>query len=236
MKRIYLTLPILALSILTNANAGNGKLGRVSPLEKEYSRESSQKRTPPTERSNFGFRKYQLIGNSTEERKQEFIRRAKEENAEYYGGDNQDIANNYITDDGEYTGTYKIGDPYEISGVTYQPKKYDDFEEVGNASWYGDAFDGKKTANGEIYHKGDMTAAHPTLPLPSMARITNLENGKSVKVRINDRGPFSKKRIADVSEKAAIELGFKDQGTARIKLEFLKEDTDEMLSTLGIAQ
>ena len=79
-----------------------------------------------------------------------------------------------------------------------------------------------------------MTAAHPTLPLPSMVRITNLDNGKSVKVRVNDRGPFSKKRVVDVSEKAAQELNFRNKGTANVKLEFLKEDTEEMLQKLGL--
>ena len=79
-----------------------------------------------------------------------------------------------------------------------------------------------------------MTAAHPTLPLPSMVRITNLENGKSAKVRVNDRGPFSKKRITDVSEGVATELGFKNKGTARVKLEFLKDDTERLLDRLNL--
>jgi rare lipoprotein A (peptidoglycan hydrolase) len=151
-----------------------------------------------------------------------------------FDNENQEIANSFIDDDGSYIGKYKVGNQYEVGGIEYQPQQYGDFEEVGIASWYGDDFHGKKTANGETYHKGDMTAAHPTLPLPSIARITNLDNGKLVKVRINDRGPFSKKRIVDVSEKAAKELGFRDKGTANVKLEFLKEDTDRLLRELKI--
>lgn len=141
-----------------------------------------------------------------------------------------------IDKNNQYLGQYKIGNPYQISGTTYYPQKYDNYEEVGVASWYGDDFHGKKTANGEIYKMGDMTAAHRTLPLPSIVRITNLDNGKSVKVRINDRGPFAKKRVVDVSEKAARMLGFKDKGTANIKLEYLKEDTEQLLNELKITQ
>jgi rare lipoprotein A (peptidoglycan hydrolase) len=151
-----------------------------------------------------------------------------------FDNENQEIANSFIDDDGNYIGKYKIGNQYEVAGIEYQPQQYDNFEEVGVASWYGDDFHGKRTANGEIYHKGDMTAAHPTLPLPSMVRITNLNNGKFVKVRVNDRGPFSKKRIVDVSQKAAKELDFIDKGTANVKLEFLPEDTKLLLRDLKI--
>ena len=137
-------------------------------------------------------------------------------------------------DGSKYSGVFKVGNPYEVFGVSYFPQNYEDFEEVGTASWYGDAFHGKPTANGEIYNMNEMTAAHPTLPLPSMARVTNLKNGKSVIVKVNDRGPFAKNRVMDVSEKAAIALGFKEQGTTQIKLEILRNDTDEMLKKLGI--
>jgi len=96
------------------------------------------------------------------------------------------------------------------------------FEEVGLASWYGKDFDGKKTSSGEIFDSNKLTAAHPTLPLPSTVIITNLDNGKSIVVRVNDRGPVDKKRIIDVSKKAAILLGFRDKGIAKVKIELIK--------------
>ena len=97
----------------------------------------------------------------------------------------------------------------------------DHYREIGVASWYGHPFHGRKTANGEVYDMHGMTAAHPTLPLPSIARVTNLENGRSITVRVNDRGPFAKRRIIDLSRRAAWELGFKDQGTAEVEVEYL---------------
>ncbi len=115
----------------------------------------------------------------------------------------------------------KIGQPYQVNGQWYYPEMVDRFEEVGVASWYGQPFHGRKTANGEIYDMHGMTAAHPTLPLPSLARVTNLENNRSVVVRINDRGPFAKNRIIDLSRRAAWELGFKDQGTTRVEVVYL---------------
>lgn len=136
--------------------------------------------------------------------------------------------------DEDYDGTYKIGNPYKIFGVSYVPQNYENYEEVGTASWYGPDFHGKPTANGETYNSGDMTAAHRTLPLPSLVRITNLQNGRSAIVRVNDRGPFAKNRVIDVSERAAEVLGFKDSGTTDVKVELLKNDTDEMLARLKI--
>jgi rare lipoprotein A (peptidoglycan hydrolase) len=133
-----------------------------------------------------------------------------------------------------YEGYYKIGNPYEIHGVAYEPQDYENYEEVGTASWYGDDFHGKKTANGEIYNMHDMTAAHPTLPLPSLIRVTNLRNGKKIIARVNDRGPFAKDRIVDVSQHAAAALGFKSQGTTEVKIELLKDDTDDLLKKLKI--
>lgn len=97
------------------------------------------------------------------------------------------------------------------------------FQEIGKASWYGNRFHGRITANGEKYSASSMTAAHPTLPLSSMIKVTNLSNNKSVIVKVNDRGPFSKNRIIDVSEKAAEELGFKQAGTTEVKIELLNE-------------
>ncbi|MBM5782104.1 MAG: septal ring lytic transglycosylase RlpA family protein [Pelagibacterales bacterium] len=103
------------------------------------------------------------------------------------------------------------------------------FLESGTASWYGEAFQGRKTANGEIYDINKLTAAHPNLPLPSTIRVTNLDNNKTVIVKVNDRGPYHGKRVLDLSEKASIELGFKDKGTAQIKIELLKEEKNDEL-------
>ncbi len=133
-----------------------------------------------------------------------------------------------------YQGYFKIGNPYEIFGTTYFPQEYQQLEEVGIASWYGDEFHGKPTANGEIYHMGDLTAAHRTLPLPSIVRITNLNNNKSAIVRVNDRGPFAKNRIIDVSQRVAEILDFKHHGTADVKIELMRKETDEMLAKLKL--
>lgn len=118
-------------------------------------------------------------------------------------------------------GSYKVGTPYEIDGSWYYPREQPDYDETGIASWYGPAFYGKRTADGEIYNAGDITAAHRTLPMPVNVRVTNLENGKSIVVRVNDRGPFAKGRIIDVSEQAAKLLGFYNAGTARVRVTFL---------------
>jgi len=115
----------------------------------------------------------------------------------------------------------KVGKPYQINGEWYYPRMVDRYREVGVASWYGQTFHGRKTANGEIYDMHGMTAAHPTLPLPSIVRVTNLENGRSITVRVNDRGPFAKRRIIDLSRRAAWALGFKDQGTAEVEVVYL---------------
>lgn len=136
--------------------------------------------------------------------------------------------------EGHYQGYFKVGNPYEVEGVSYFPQNYEEFEETGVASWYGPDFHGKPTANGETYDSYTMTAAHPTLPLPSMVRVTNLRNGKNVIVRVNDRGPFAKSRIIDVSEKAADELGFKEFGTTDVRIQLLRNDTDELLEKLKI--
>ncbi len=121
------------------------------------------------------------------------------------------------------TGHYKIGTPYQISGTWYYPAEEWDYDETGIASWYGSDFHGKDTANGETYDMNDLTAAHRTLPLPSFVRVINLENGRSIVLRVNDRGPFAKGRIIDVSRRGAQLLGFKDQGTARVRVQILAE-------------
>ncbi|MEQ8965235.1 MAG: septal ring lytic transglycosylase RlpA family protein [Azospirillaceae bacterium] len=122
---------------------------------------------------------------------------------------------------------YKVGSPYTINGRRYEPRESFDYVETGVASWYGPGFAGKQTANGEIFDPNALTAAHPTLQLPSIARVTNLENGRSVEVRINDRGPFASDRLIDLSRRAAELLGFKGQGTAVVRVQV---DTDRSLA------
>lgn len=122
-------------------------------------------------------------------------------------------------------GTFKVGNPYSIQGTRYTPQENYDMTETGIASWYGPGFHGKKTANGEIFNKGELTAAHRTLQMPSLIRVTNLENGRSLVVRVNDRGPFSRGRVLDLSERAAELLAFKNQGTARVKIDVLPEES-----------
>jgi rare lipoprotein A len=118
-------------------------------------------------------------------------------------------------------GIYKIGTPYQIMGSWYYPRENPNYDEVGIASWYGPKFHGRRTANGEIFDMNLLTAAHPTLPMPVRARVTNLENGKSIIVRINDRGPFAKDREIDLSRKAAEVLGFREQGTTQVRVQYL---------------
>ena len=135
---------------------------------------------------------------------------------------------------GKYEGHYKVGNPYTVLGQTYYPKEQPDYEEIGMASWYGSDFHNKKTANGETYNMNDYTAAHRTLPMPCIVKITNLENGKSVKVRVNDRGPFAKNRIIDVSKKVAKKLDFHEKGTTKVKVEYLKKESEELLEEYGL--
>lgn len=123
------------------------------------------------------------------------------------------------------SGTFKVGNPYNIDGRTYHPRETYNHTESGIASWYGPGFHGKKTANGEIFDRRELTAAHRTLQMPSLVRVTNLENGKSVIVRINDRGPFARGRVIDVSERVAELLEFKNQGTARVRLDVLPQES-----------
>ncbi len=118
-------------------------------------------------------------------------------------------------------GQYLVGHAYHVAGHTYVPSEMTSYTAVGMASWYGAAFHGRRTANGEVYDMGSVTAAHPTMPLPSYARVTNLDNGYSVIVRVNDRGPYHGGRVMDVSSRAADVLGFKGAGTAKIKVEYV---------------
>ncbi|QKC83966.1 septal ring lytic transglycosylase RlpA family protein [Mesorhizobium sp. NZP2077] len=118
-------------------------------------------------------------------------------------------------------GRDQLGKPYQVRGKWYYPKEDRHYAKVGLASWYGDAFHGRLTANGEVYDMSHLTAAHPTMPLPSYARVTNLETGSSVIVRVNDRGPYHENRIIDVSERAAQMLDYAKVGTAKVKVEYV---------------
>ena len=128
----------------------------------------------------------------------------------------------------EPSGVYKIGTPYQVNNIWYYPQEDYDYREVGIASWYGPDFHNGMTANGEKYDMYALTAAHRTLPLPSIVKVTNLENGKSVVVRVNDRGPFVNNRIIDVSKTAAEILGFDAQGTAKVRVEVMKDESKKL--------
>ena len=118
-------------------------------------------------------------------------------------------------------GARKIGKPYKVAGVWYVPAEQPDYDAVGAASWYGDAFHGKRTANGESFDMHLASAAHATLPLPSIVEVTNLDNDRSIQVRVNDRGPFKPGRIIDVSREAADQLGFIRQGVAKVRVRYV---------------
>lgn len=141
-------------------------------------------------------------------------------------------------DKSTYRGHYKVGKEYKINNVKYAPKKIRYYEKTGLASWYGPGFHGRKTANGEIFNQRDITAAHRTLPLPCVARIINLENNKSVVVKVNDRGPFARnsphKRIIDISERAAEILGMKHKGIAKVKVRLMHNATQKLHRNLGL--
>jgi rare lipoprotein A len=118
-------------------------------------------------------------------------------------------------------GKYRVGDPYVIAGRTYVPQDDPGYRAEGLASWYGTDFHGRLTANGEVFDMYALSAAHPTLPLPSYVRITNLENRRSIVVRVNDRGPYHDNRVIDVSVRAAKLLGFFDRGVAQVRVEYV---------------
>ena len=122
-------------------------------------------------------------------------------------------------------GTFKVGNPYTVAGRIYYPKENYNHVETGIASWYGPGFHGKRTANGEIFDTGELTAAHKTLQMPSLVRVTNLDNGRSLVVRVNDRGPYSRGRVIDLSSRAAELLDFKTKGTAKVRLEVLEKES-----------
>jgi rare lipoprotein A len=118
-------------------------------------------------------------------------------------------------------GQYLVGRPYSVAGHRYVPAENPSYSAVGMASWYGAAFHGRRTANGEVYDMASLSAAHPTMPLPSYARVTNLGNGYSVIVRVNDRGPYHAGRVMDVSSRVAEVLDMKAMGTARVKVDYV---------------
>lgn len=130
-------------------------------------------------------------------------------------------------------GAYKVGKPYQVAGIWYYPAVDYDYVETGIASWYGPGFHGRATANGEAYDMNALTAAHRTLPMPSLVRITNLENGRQISLRINDRGPFAHNRIIDVSRRGAQLLGFEQQGTARVRVEILEAESRQLAMLAG---
>lgn len=134
-------------------------------------------------------------------------------------------------------GAYMVGKPYKIAGRTYYPSEKP-YAAIGTASWYGSDFHGRRTANGEIFDRASISAAHPTMPLPSYARVTNLRNDHSIVVRVNDRGPYHGGRVMDVSQRVAHALDFHRHGTTQVKVEWigpadLAGDNDEkLLATL----
>jgi rare lipoprotein A len=121
----------------------------------------------------------------------------------------------------EAKGLYKVGQPYQVNGIWYYPQEDFTYDETGIASWYGPDFDEKFTANGEVFDQNQPSAAHKTLPMPSIVRVTNLENGRSILVRVNDRGPFIGNRVIDMSRRGAQLLGFEQQGTAKVRVQIM---------------
>ena len=118
-------------------------------------------------------------------------------------------------------GRYKVGLPYQVAGVWYVPKEEPQYDQTGTASWYGDEFHNKSTANGEIFDMNLPSAAHTTLPMPSIVEVTNLDNGRKINVRVNDRGPFIGGRLIDLSHEGARQLGYDRQGLARVRVRYV---------------
>lgn len=125
----------------------------------------------------------------------------------------------------EQGGHWKVGKSYQIDGRWYTPTENWTYRKEGIASWYGSEFGGRPTANGEIFDPNALTAAHKTLPLPSLVRVTNLENNRTLVLRVNDRGPFVGDRLIDISRRGARDLGFMKKGTARVRVEVLERES-----------
>jgi rare lipoprotein A len=171
------------------------------------------------------------------------LQRVAAHSKEYFPSSKYGPASPRVIADGEPVprggGSYMVGKPYSVAGHTYYPSERR-YAAVGLASWYGDAFHGRRTANGEIYDRDAISAAHPTMPLPSYARVTNLENHRSMIVRVNDRGPFAADRIMDVSRRTAEALDFHGVGTVKVKVEYVGaagldgSDDEKLLATLRL--
>jgi len=131
-------------------------------------------------------------------------------------------------------GRYKIGSPYKIDDIWYYPKLDYAYSQTGIASWYGSKFHGRRTANGEIFDMNLISAAHRTLPLPSIVRVTNLNNGRSLKVRVNDRGPYARGRIIDLSRRTAQLLGFEQAGTATVQVSLQAPESRQLAASYGV--
>lgn len=129
-------------------------------------------------------------------------------------------------------GIYKVGSPYQVDGVWYYPAVNYDYDQTGIASWYGPGFHEELTANGEIFDQNKLSAASKTLPMPSLVRVTDLENGRSIVLRVNDRGPFVNGRIIDVSRRAAQLLGFEGQGTAKVRVQILADESRALAAAM----
>lgn len=121
--------------------------------------------------------------------------------------------------------TYKIGGPYTVNGITYYPHVDYAYDRIGVASWYGEQFQGRYTANGEVFDLNGVSAAHTTLPLPSIVEVVNLQNNRALRVRVNDRGPFVDGRVIDLSRRAAQLLGFERSGTTTVRVRVLKDES-----------
>jgi rare lipoprotein A len=168
---------------------------------------------------------------------------ARHHGKEYFPESIYGRASQRVVADGEAVpkggGQYLVGNAYTVAGKTYVPSERK-YAAVGLASWYGDAFHGRRTANGEVYDRFSISAAHPTMPLPSYARVTNLRNQRSIIVRVNDRGPYHGGRVMDLSAKAAEALEYKSVGTAKVKVEYVGRaalsgsDDRKLLATLRV--
>jgi rare lipoprotein A len=129
----------------------------------------------------------------------------------------------------------KIGAPYQVNGIWYIPTHEPDYNETGTASWYGRDFHGKATANGELFDMNIVSAAHPTLPIPSLVEVTNLTNGRSMVVRVNDRGPFVNDRLIDLSARGATLLGYRDQGSTQVRVRYIgPADPDPLVTNANL--
>jgi rare lipoprotein A len=148
---------------------------------------------------------------------------ARGRSKEYFSSSIYGAASPRVVADGEAVprggGRYLVGRPYTIAGRRYVPSEQPRATQIGMASYYGAAFHGRRTANGEVYDMSSISAAHPTMPLPSYARVTNVTNGRSIIVRVNDRGPFHSNRVMDVSQRVAQALDFRRMGTAQVKID-----------------